>query len=152
MKILTFLAVLISSEFNFKIKLGQIFEPIWNENYFLLLAVCMQILNTSLCILNTVLYQYWLILQSVHNYFIFDFYLDIFNLLAHCRKQWRNRKFSIKSAFTCLIRNLIVCTRSALVAADGLARHGYFPESRPTTLSAERPRDLWRMKRMLSNA
>ena len=73
-------------------------------------------------------------------------------MLAHCKTQWRNRKFSLKSAFTCLIRNLIVCTRSALVAADGLALQGYFPESRPTTLTAYRLGDLRRMRRMLSNA
>jgi hypothetical protein len=62
-----------------------------------------------------------------------------------------NKQEVLNFAFTCLIRNLIVCTRSALVAADGLALQGYFPESRPTTLTAHRLWDLRRMKRMLSN-
>jgi hypothetical protein len=60
-------------------------------------------------------------------------------------------KISMISAFTCLIRNLIVSTRSALVAADGLALQGYFPESRLTTLTAHRLRNLRRMRRRLSN-
>jgi hypothetical protein len=55
-------------------------------------------------------------------------------------------KISVKPAFTCLIRNLIVCTRSAIVAADGLALQDYFSESRPTTLTAHRLRDLRTMK------
>jgi hypothetical protein len=55
-------------------------------------------------------------------------------------------KIFSKPAFTCLIRNLIICTGSAIVAADGLALQGYFSESRPTTLTAHRLRDLRKMK------
>jgi hypothetical protein len=51
-------------------------------------------------------------------------------------------KISLKPAFTCLIRNFIVCTRSAIVAADGLALQGYFSETRLTALTAHSLRDL----------
>ena len=57
-------------------------------------------------------------------------------LLRYCRLLCTSWKHLCKPLFTCLIGNLIVCTRSALVAADGLALQGYFPESRPTTLTA----------------
>jgi hypothetical protein len=61
-------------------------------------------------------------------------------------------KLSVKPVFTSLIRNLIFCTRSAIVAADRLALQDYFSESGLTTLTAHRLGDLRRMKGMLSYA
>jgi hypothetical protein len=70
---------------------------------------------------------------------------DLLHLVAHCGMTLIIRMLTIKSAFTRVIRNLIVCTRSALVATDGLALHGYFPESRPTAFTAHR---LWDLREM----
>ena len=67
-------------------------------------------------------------------------------LLRYCRLLWTGWKHLCKPLFTCLIGNLIVCTRNAIKAADSLPLLGSFPESRPTALTAHRLRNLREMK------
>ena len=67
-------------------------------------------------------------------------------LLRYCRFLWTSWTHLCKPLFTCLIGNLIVCTGSAIKAADSLPLLGSFPESRPTALTAHRLRNLGGMK------